>query len=123
MSNEKTQTSISGDLSIHTQNIFPIIKKWLYSEHDIFMRELLSNSFDAIKKRKKIALKEQNKSLETEGLIEVTFDEKTKTVHILDNGQPNYHKTSPKRLLTILLTIISSFFGYTYYLILRNKFE
>ena len=47
----------------------------------------------------------------------------TEKIHVLDNGGPNYHETSPKKLLTIFLSIISSFFGYTYYLILRNKFE
>ncbi len=77
-------TKQTGDLSIHTENIFPIIKKWLYSDHDIFMRELLSNAFDAIKKRKKIALKE--KLEETEGLIEVSLDEKAKTITLSDNG-------------------------------------
>ncbi|HNQ44548.1 MAG TPA: molecular chaperone HtpG, partial [Candidatus Cloacimonadota bacterium] len=41
-----------GALSIHTENIFPIIKKWLYSQHDIFLRELVSNAVDAISKRK-----------------------------------------------------------------------
>jgi hypothetical protein len=41
-----------GNLSIHTENIFPIIKKWLYSEHDIFLRELISNAVDAMSKRK-----------------------------------------------------------------------
>ena len=74
----------TGDLSIHTENIFPIIKKWLYSEHDIFMRELLSNAFDAIKKRKKITLKENLEDID--GLIDVTLDEKEKTITISDNG-------------------------------------
>ena len=46
---KKTET---GSLSIHTENIFPIIKKWLYSQHDIFLRELISNAVDAINKRK-----------------------------------------------------------------------
>jgi molecular chaperone HtpG len=39
-----------GNISIHTENIFPIIKKWLYSEHEIFLRELVSNAVDAIQK-------------------------------------------------------------------------
>jgi len=47
----------------------------------------------------------------------------TEKIHILDNGSPNYHKTSPKRLLIILLSMISSFFSYLYYLILKIKFE
>ena len=44
-----------GNISIQTENIFPIIKKWLYSEKDIFIRELVSNSADAISKLKKLA--------------------------------------------------------------------
>ena len=39
-----------GNISIHTENIFPIIKKWLYSDHEIFLRELISNAVDAIQK-------------------------------------------------------------------------
>ena len=45
-----------GSLSIHSDNIFPIIKKWLYSDHDIFVRELVSNGCDAVTKLKKLAL-------------------------------------------------------------------
>ena len=48
--------SVKGSISIHTENIFPIIKKWLYSDHDIFVRELISNSFDAINKLKKVSI-------------------------------------------------------------------
>ena len=44
----------TGDISISTENIFPIIKKWLYSDHDIFYRELISNGCDAITKLKKL---------------------------------------------------------------------
>lgn len=43
-----------GNLSINSENIFPIIKKWMYSDHDIFVRELISNGCDAITKLKKI---------------------------------------------------------------------
>ena len=43
-----------GNLSINSENIFPIIKKWLYSDHDIFVRELVSNGCDAITKLKKL---------------------------------------------------------------------
>ena len=45
-----------GNLSINSENIFPIIKKWLYSDHDIFVRELISNATDAITKLKKLSL-------------------------------------------------------------------
>ena len=45
-----------GNLSINSENIFPIIKKWMYSDHDIFFRELISNGCDAITKLKKLSL-------------------------------------------------------------------
>ncbi len=44
-----------GNISIHTENIFPIIKKWLYSDHEIFLRELISNAVDAIQKLKMVS--------------------------------------------------------------------
>ena len=50
----KTKIDIQGDISIHTENILPIIKKWLYSENEIFVRELVSNAHDAIVKLQKI---------------------------------------------------------------------
>ncbi len=73
-----------GTISVNTNDIFPIIKKWLYSEHDIFLRELVSNACDAITKRKTIA---RNKNLEsTEGKVDVIIDKKEGTITISDNG-------------------------------------
>jgi len=74
----KTNT---GKLSIHTENIFPIIKKWLYSEHDIFLRELISNAIDAMNKRKAI-----KPDLEDELKIEIKTNKKKKTIEIIDYG-------------------------------------
>lgn len=71
-----------GNLSIHTENIFPIIKKWLYSEHDIFIRELISNATDASNKRKVLDAKIKEEEL----TIEVKIDKKEKTISIIDNG-------------------------------------
>lgn len=86
MSKKKTvKETISGDISIHTQNIFPIIKKWLYSDRDIFLRELISNSYDAIKKRNRIAMEEKVDGA-GDGKIEVLMDTKAKTITISDNG-------------------------------------
>lgn len=80
----KNQETITGDISVHTGNILPIIKKWLYSEQDIFLRELISNAHDAILKRQKIALKE---NLETvEGCINITLNAEKKTLTLSDNG-------------------------------------
>jgi len=71
-----------GNLSIHTENIFPIIKKWLYSEHDIFIRELVSNATDASNKRKFVDANVKEEDLE----IEVKIDSKAKTISFIDNG-------------------------------------
>ncbi|RAP34317.1 molecular chaperone HtpG [Candidatus Marinamargulisbacteria bacterium SCGC AG-439-L15] len=78
-------TKQKGTIKIHTENIFPIIKKWLYSDHEIFMRELISNSFDAIKKLKKIAVKESLKET-PDPEINIRIDEKAKTICISDTG-------------------------------------
>jgi molecular chaperone HtpG len=71
-----------GTLSIHTENIFPIIKKWLYSQHDIFLRELISNATDAINKLKYA----KPDSDESKFRIEVKLDKKKKTLQVIDNG-------------------------------------
>ena len=68
----KSKIDISGDIEIHTQNIFPIIKKWLYSEQEIFIRELISNAFDAITKMQRIATTEGLKDVSA-GLITVSY--------------------------------------------------
>ncbi len=84
MSTSQATNDIQGEISIHTENILPIIKKWLYSEHEIFVRELVSNAFDAIKKRQKIAVVD---SIEAPvGRIELKIDEAAKTITISDNG-------------------------------------
>jgi molecular chaperone HtpG len=73
-----------GTITVETNDIFPIIKKWLYSEHDIFLRELISNATDAITKRAAFA-RTHNVEL-PEGKIEVLVDGKNKTITIKDNG-------------------------------------
>ncbi len=74
-----------GKISVETENIFPIIKKWLYSEKDIFLRELISNATDAITKLKKIALSEEFEG-GTDYKIHITFDKEKRTLSIEDNG-------------------------------------
>lgn len=76
-----------GNLSINSQNIFPIIKKWMYSDHDIFYRELISNGCDAITKLKKLDLigeYEAPDDIEYKLLVNVSPDKKT--IKIIDNG-------------------------------------
>ena len=79
--------SRTGNLSINSENIFPIIKKWLYSDHDIFYRELVSNGCDAITKLKKLELMgEYNKPEGMEYKVQVTVNPDEKTIAITDNG-------------------------------------
>lgn len=76
-----------GNLSINSDNIFPIIKKWMYSDHDIFFRELISNGCDAITKLKKLALMgEYNEPDDIKYSINVKVSSKNKTITFTDNG-------------------------------------
>ena len=77
-------TQRKGTISVQTSDIFPIIKKWLYSEHDIFIRELVANATDAISKRATIA-RTQNQEI-PEGKIEVKVNKTKKIITITDNG-------------------------------------
>ncbi|MBS1528341.1 MAG: molecular chaperone HtpG, partial [Bacteroidetes bacterium] len=75
-----------GTISIHTENIFPIIKKFLYSDHEIFLRELVSNAVDATQKLKRLSSLGEVKGDIGDLRVEVAFDEKKKTITISDNG-------------------------------------
>ena len=76
-----------GSLSINSDNIFPIIKKWLYSDHDIFYRELISNGCDAITKLKKLDMMgEYELPQDYEPKIQVLVNPKEKTLKFVDNG-------------------------------------
>ena len=75
-----------GNISINTENIFPIIKKFLYSDQDIFLRELISNAVDATQKLKSLSLMGEMKDEIGEDTIEVILDEKKKTITISDKG-------------------------------------
>jgi len=77
-------TTRKGTISVKTNDIFPIIKKWLYSEHDIFVRELVSNSCDAITKRSTLA-RSQGYEI-PEGKVTVEINKDSKTITISDNG-------------------------------------
>ena len=75
-----------GKLSVNAENIFPIIKKWLYSEHDIFIREIISNSNDAIRKHQKLVNISEAEKEEDGYRITVRLSKKNKTISIEDNG-------------------------------------
>lgn len=77
----------NGSLSINSENIFPIIKKWLYSDHDIFFRELVSNGCDAITKLKKLdMIGEAKVDSNEEFKIQVLANPEEKTLTFIDNG-------------------------------------
>ena len=76
-----------GNLSINSENIFPLIKKWLYSDHDIFFRELISYGCDAITKLKKLSLMGEYELPEDyKPDIKVSVSSKEKTITFTDNG-------------------------------------
>jgi len=76
-----------GSLSIHSENIFPIIKKWLYSDHDIYIREVISNACDAITKVRKLnGMGEIDLAEDEIFAIDVVYDDEAKTITFKDNG-------------------------------------
>lgn len=80
-------TQEKGNLSINSENFLPIIKKWLYTDKDIFIRELVSNGCDAVTKLKKLGSMGEAEIAEEEKFeINVTLDEEAKTITITDNG-------------------------------------
>jgi molecular chaperone HtpG len=75
-----------GNISIHTENIFPIIKKWLYSDHEIFLRELISNAVDAIQKLRMVSHSGEYSGDLGEPEIVITLDKAAKTLSVSDTG-------------------------------------
>jgi molecular chaperone HtpG len=76
----------TGKIGVTTENIFPIIKKFLYSDHEIFLRELISNAVDAIQKLKAISLAGELKGEIGDTTIRVSVDKKKKTIKVTDSG-------------------------------------
>lgn len=75
-----------GDISISTENIFPIIKKWLYSDTDIFLRELVSNGCDAITKHKKLVSIGETETCNDNYYVDIIVNKEERTLTIADNG-------------------------------------
>ncbi len=76
----------SGNISVTTENIFPVIKQWLYEDKDIFVRELISNCADAIAKRKRLVELGETRAPEEDYKINVIYDDDNKTIAFEDNG-------------------------------------
>jgi molecular chaperone HtpG len=76
----------TGKIGVTTENIFPIIKKFLYSDHEIFLRELISNAVDATRKLKTLASAGDYKGTLDDTTIRVSFDKKKKTITVSDRG-------------------------------------
>ena len=78
--------SKTGNIQISSENMMPIIKKWLYSDKDIFLREIVANAIDAITKHKKLVEMGEAKKTDEEYKVCVSIDESAKTLTIEDNG-------------------------------------
>src|SRR5512133_1265131 len=86
MSNIKLKDMQTGKIGVTTENIFPIIKKFLYSDHEIFLRELISNAVDATQKLKTLASMGEFKGELGDLTIRVSLDPKKKTLTVSDAG-------------------------------------
>src|SRR5690349_15857573 len=86
--NHKKFTSVmqKGQIRVHTENIFPIIKKFLYIDHDIFLRELISNAVDATQKVKTLSSIGEAKGELGDLRIDIVLDANEKTLSIIDRG-------------------------------------
>ncbi|MCK6601442.1 MAG: molecular chaperone HtpG [Bacteroidetes bacterium] len=85
MAKKEKLAAETGEISIHTENILPIIKKWLYADHEIFLRELVSNGVDAVSKLKHLSSLGEY-SGEVKGKVVVSFDKDKKEIRIKDDG-------------------------------------
>ena len=81
-----SETTKKGGISVQTEHIFPVIKKWLYSEKDIFLREIVSNACDAVTKLRRLSSLGQYDGGEETYRVDVTLDKTAKTLTVSDNG-------------------------------------
>lgn len=94
----------TGGISVNTENIFPVIKKWLYSEKDIFLRELVSNATDAITKLKRLQSLGETPETEEPFRVDVVLDKTAKTITIEDNGIGMTEEELKKYICSIALS-------------------
>ena len=93
-----------GGISVNTENIFPVIKKWLYSEKDIFLREIVSNATDAVTKHKRLCALGEASEGEAPYRIDVTLDREAKTITVEDNGIGMSEEELKKYICSIALS-------------------
>ncbi len=93
-----------GGISVNTENIFPVIKKWLYSEKDIFLRELVSNATDAVTKHKRLCALGEATGDDTPYRIDVVLDREAKTITVQDNGIGMSEEELKKYICSIALS-------------------
>ena len=98
-----------GNIGVTTENIFPVIKKFLYSDHEIFLREMISNAVDATQKLKTLAKKGDFKGELGELKVNVKLDEKSKTITISDNGIGMTEEEIEKYINQIAFSGVSDF--------------
>jgi len=98
-----------GNIGVTTENIFPVIKKFLYSDHEIFLREMISNAVDATQKLKTLAEKGDFKGELGELKVNVKLDEKAKTITISDNGIGMTEEEIEKYINQIAFSGVSDF--------------
>ena len=88
-----------GNIGVTTENIFPVIKKFLYSDHEIFIREIVSNAVDATQKLKTLANKGDFKGETGELKVSVKVDKDNGTITVSDRGRRNRQIHQPNRVL------------------------
>ncbi len=98
------QDKKKGGISVNTENIFPVIKKWLYSEKDIFLREIVSNATDAITKLKRLQSLGEAKEQTAPFRIDVRLDKAAKTLTVEDNGIGMTEEELQKYICSIALS-------------------
>ncbi len=102
--NQEKNNFQKGEISVETQHIFPIIKKWLYSEKDIFLREIVSNAADAITKLRRLSSLGIRENAEENYKITVTLDKAAKTLTVSDNGIGMTEEELTKYICSIALS-------------------
>ena len=103
MSNEELKKE--GSISVEAENIFPVIKKWLYSEKEIFLREIVSNACDAVTKMKRLASLGEREEQEGEHFrVDVVLDKENKTLSVMDNGVGMTHEEVDRYICNIALS-------------------